>query len=106
MVGLVFVFGWEQMALLIPGYFRRLTLAYYIQALVPHAMPSDGAVSLLQSVLTDNPPALVCLLVLAAVITVTLWLAASTVESREYVLDQAKAGPAGNVPRPASVYCR
>jgi len=85
--GIVFVF-WEQIALLIPGYFKRLTVAHYIQALVPHAMPSDGAVSLLQSVLTDNPPALVCLLVLAAVITVTLWLAASTVESREYVLDQ------------------
>jgi ABC-type transport system involved in multi-copper enzyme maturation permease subunit len=85
--GIVFVF-WEQIALLIPGYFKRLTVAHYIQALVPHAMPSDGAVSLLQSVLTDNPPALVCLLVLAAVITATLWLAASTVESREYVLDQ------------------
>ena len=86
--GLLFVFGWEQVALLVPGYFRRLTVAHYVQSLVPHAMPSSGVASLLQSVLSDKPPALVCLLALAAIITVTLWLAARTVESREYVLDQ------------------
>ena len=86
--GLVFVFGWEQIALLVPGYFRRFTVAHYVQSLVPHAMPSDGVVSLLQSVLKDNPPVFVCLLVLAAIIVGTLWLAANTVESREYVLDQ------------------
>ena len=86
--GLVFVFGWEKIALLVPGYFRRFTVAHYVQSLVPHAMPSDGVVSLLQSVLKDNPPVLVCLLVLASIIVGTLWLAANTVESREYVLDQ------------------
>jgi ABC-2 type transport system permease protein len=86
--GLVFVFGWEQIALLVPGYFRRLTVAHYVQALVPHAMPSSGVASLLQSVLTNNPPALVCLLVLAAIIVGTLWLGSSAVEKREYVLDQ------------------
>ena len=86
--GLVFVFGWEQIALLVPGYFRRFTVAHYVQSLVPHAMPSDGVVSVLQSVLRDNPPVFVCLLVLAAIIVGTLWLAANTVESREYVLDQ------------------
>ena len=86
--GLVFVFGWEQVALLVPGYFRRLTVAHYVQSLVPHTMPSSGVASLLQSVLSDKPPAWVCLLALAAIITATLWLAARTVESREYVLDQ------------------
>jgi len=86
--GLVFVFGWEQVALLVPGYFRRFTVAHYVQSMVPHAMPSDGVVSLLQSVLKDNPPVFVCLLVLAAIIVATLWRAANTVESREYVLDQ------------------
>ena len=34
-VGLVFAFGWEQFAMLMPGYLRRFTLAYYLQALVP-----------------------------------------------------------------------
>jgi len=86
--GLLFVFGWEQVALLVPGYFRRLTVAHYVQSLVPHAMPSSGVASLLQSVLSDKPPALVCLLALAAIIICTLWLAARTVESSEYVLDQ------------------
>src|SRR3954451_1951136 len=39
LVGLIFVFGWEQAAMLIPGYLRHFTIAYYLQSLVPHAMP-------------------------------------------------------------------
>ena len=34
-VGLVFAFGWEPAVLLFPGYLKRLTVAYYLQALVP-----------------------------------------------------------------------
>jgi ABC-type transport system involved in multi-copper enzyme maturation permease subunit len=86
--GLVFVFGWEQIALLLPGSFKRLTIGYYVQALAPHAMPSDSVTSVLQSIVRDNPPAFVCLLVLAAVTVATLWLGARAVESKEYVLDQ------------------
>lgn len=87
--GLVFVFGWEQVALLVPGYFRRFTVAHYVQSLVPHAMPSDGGLtSVLQSVLADTPPAAVCLAVLAGIVAASLWLAARAVETREYVLDQ------------------
>ena len=85
----MFVFGWEQMALLVPGYVKRFTVAHYVQGLVPHAMPSEGVAAVLQSVLRDNPPALVCILALAAVIVaVSLWLGVKAVESREYVLDQ------------------
>ena len=47
-IGLVFAFGWEQVVLALPGYMKRFTIAYYLQALVPHAMPSEGVVSLLQ----------------------------------------------------------
>jgi len=86
--GLVFVFGWEQIALLVPGYLKRFTVAHYVQSLVPHAMPTEGVAAVLQSVLRDNPPALVCILVLAAVVVATLWLGVKAVESREYVLDQ------------------
>ena len=32
--GLVFAFGWEPAVLLFPGYLKRLTVAYYLQALV------------------------------------------------------------------------
>src|SRR6188474_2612500 len=41
-IGLVFAFGWEQVVLALPGYLKQFTIAYYLQALVPHAMPSDG----------------------------------------------------------------
>jgi ABC-2 type transport system permease protein len=87
-VGLVFAFGWEQIALLMPGYVRRFTLAYYLQSLVPHAMPSDSVVSLLQSVFSDTPSVGISLVCLAAAIAASLGLAGRVVERREYVLDQ------------------
>ena len=88
-VGLVFAFGWEQLAMLMPGYLRRFTVAYYVQALVPHAMPAEGGVaSLLQSVFQETPSAPVAILVLTLVTVVSLMLAIRTVERREYVLEQ------------------
>jgi hypothetical protein len=87
-VGLVFAFGWEQVALLMPGYVRRATVAYYLQALVPQAMPSDSTASLLQAVLTDTPSTGVCLLGLFVIAAVALGVAMAAVERREYVLEQ------------------
>ena len=45
LVGLIFIFGWEQAALAFPGYLKRFTVAYYLQGLVPHAMPERRASS-------------------------------------------------------------
>jgi ABC-type transport system involved in multi-copper enzyme maturation permease subunit len=87
-VGLVFAFGWEQFALVMPGYMRRFTLMYYVQSLVPHAMPAEGVTSLLQAFFTSTPSALTCLVSLAVAIAVSLTLAGKAVERREYVLDQ------------------
>ncbi len=86
--GLVFVLGWEPAVLLFPGYLKRATVAYYLQGLVPHAMPQDSTMSLLLQTFADMPgilPSLVALVVLTAG---ALWFAARTVESREYVLEQ------------------
>src|SRR5215831_12168960 len=55
LVGLIFIFGWEQVALAFPGYLKRFTVAYYLQALVPHAMPNDSIVSLIQSIFHESP---------------------------------------------------
>ena len=87
-VGLVFAFGWEQLAMLMPGYMRRFTLAYYLQGLVPHAMPSDGVASLIQAVFAESPTTATCLFWLAAVIVVSLVLGQRAIERREYVLEQ------------------
>jgi ABC-2 type transport system permease protein len=86
--GLVFAFGWEQFALIMPGYMRRFTLMYYIQSLVPHAVPSEGLTSLLNFFVSSPPSAAVCLATLAGATAVTLALAGRVVERREYVLDQ------------------
>ncbi len=87
-IGLVFAFGWEQAILVVPGYLRRFTVAYYLQGLVPHAMPQDSALSTLQAVFRDSPSFLVCLGWLLAFLAGFLFLAARAVERREYVLEQ------------------
>ncbi len=86
--GLLLAFGWEQVALLMPGYLRRFTVAHYLQALVPHTMPQDSTVAAIQSLFMAPPSALSSLVSLAAITIVALWLAARTAETREYVLDQ------------------
>lgn len=88
LVGLIFAFGWEPLARLLPGYLNRLTVAYYLHALVPHAMPPEEVSLLLQAGLTEPPALWLSLAGLAAVVGGSLWLAARVVESREYVLEQ------------------
>ena len=89
--GLIFVFGWEPVIVAVPGYLKKFTIAHYLQALVPHAMPQDSVGSVLQSILQvfGSPPSVWSSLVWLAVIWVTgLALATRVVERREYVLDQ------------------
>jgi len=87
-IGLLFAFGWEQVVLALPGYLKQFTIAFYLQALVPHAMPSDGVASLLQGMFRQNPPAAVCLAWLTVFLAGFLYLATRVVERKEYVLDQ------------------
>jgi ABC-type transport system involved in multi-copper enzyme maturation permease subunit len=69
--GLVFAFGWEQVALVLPGYLRRFTLAYH-----------------LDSVFRGSPAATTSLIWLLAITVGCLLLATRAVERREYILDQ------------------
>ncbi len=87
-IGLVFAFGWEQVVMALPGYLKQFTIAYYLQALVPHAMPSDGVASLLQGMFRENPPVLVCLFWLFTYLAGFLYLATRVVERKEYILEQ------------------
>jgi hypothetical protein len=88
LIGLVFIFGWEQAALAFPGYMKYYTIAFYLQALVPHAMPNDSVLSMFQSIFRESPGLFTALLGLAVIIGVFLSLAAWVVERREYVLEQ------------------
>jgi len=87
-VGLIFIFGWEQAALAFPGYLKRFTIAYYLQGLVPHAMPSDSVLSLIQGAFRESPTLAGSLLGIAVILVVFVSLAAWIVERREYVLEQ------------------
>jgi ABC-type transport system involved in multi-copper enzyme maturation permease subunit len=88
LIGLVFTFGWEPTVMALPGYLKQFTVAFYLQALVPHAMPSDGLTSLLQGFFRETPSVPVALAWLAIYSGVFLWLATRVVERREYVLEQ------------------
>jgi ABC-type transport system involved in multi-copper enzyme maturation permease subunit len=70
-IGLVFAFGWEQVALIVPGYLRRFTLAYH-----------------LETVFRGAPSATSSLFWLLAITAVCLLLATRAVERREYILEQ------------------
>ena len=89
--GLIFVFGWEPVAVALPGYMKRFTVAHHVQALVPHAMPQDSAMSTLQSifqVFPDTTSVWSSLTWLAVIWVTGLALATRVVQRREYVLEQ------------------
>src|SRR5205823_12322738 len=75
-IGLLIVFGWEPGVLVFPGYLKRATIAYYLQGLVRHEMPPDSTVSVLTRVFREVPSVATAIVSLAAIIFVTLWLAA------------------------------
>jgi hypothetical protein len=88
LVGLVFVFAWELLVLALPGYLKRATVAYYLEGLVPHAVPTDTALRLVQSIFQDRPSTVTSLAALAVIVAGALWLAGRAVSRREYVLEQ------------------
>ncbi len=88
LIGLIFVFGWEQAALAFPGYLKQFTVMFYLQAIVPHAMPSDGVVSLIQGLFRETPGLPTSLFWLAVIWAVFLGWGARIVGRKEYVLEQ------------------
>ena len=87
-VGLVFALGWEPGVLVCPGYLKRLTVAYYLQGLVPHAMPEDSSIGALLQAFREVPPAAGGVFWLVVITLGTLWLGILAVRKREYVLEQ------------------
>ena len=88
LAGLFFVFGWEVLVMALPGSFRLFTVAHYLHGLVPHAMPGDSTLSLLQSLFREVPTLTESLVWLTIIEVVCLFLAARIVARREYVLEQ------------------
>ena len=89
LTGLVFVFGWEPIVVVLPGYMKHLSVAYYLQGLAPHAMPQGDALSVIQAVLTSVQTPLgtgANLTALACIGAAALAAAIRVVGRREYVL--------------------
>jgi ABC-2 type transport system permease protein len=88
LIGLIFTLGWEQAVLVFPGYLKKFTVMYYLQALVPHTMPADGLMSLMQGIFRESPGLAASLFWLVVIWAGFLALGAWIVERREYVLEQ------------------
>lgn len=88
LISLVFVFGFEPAVMVFPGYLKRFTLSYYIQGLVPQAMPNDSFVSLVTQIFREIPSLSSSILALTFITALCLWLASRTVTNKEYVLEQ------------------
>jgi ABC-2 type transport system permease protein len=88
LVGLALVFVWEPTAMALQGYLKLYTVAYYLQGLVPHAMPGESTMSLIQSIFRETPGFLRSIVTLALIEVIGLWLATRAIEKREYVLEQ------------------
>ena len=88
LTGLIFAFGWEQAALAFPGYLKRFTIAYYLQGLVPHAIPTDSILSFVQGIFRESPTLFASLFWLAVIWALFLAFGAWMVGRKEYVLEQ------------------
>lgn len=91
LTGLVFVFGWEPVVVVLPGYMKYLSVAYYLQGLAPHAMPRGDALDVIQALLTSVQTPLATgtnLAALAFIWMVALAAAVRVAGRREYVLGQ------------------
>ena len=84
----MFVFGFEQLALVIPGYIRHLTVSFYLQSLVPHAVMGEGVLSLLQSLVQQKASLPVAVTMLVVIGVAFVFLAMRVIARREYVLEQ------------------
>lgn len=81
--GLMFLFGWELLALL-PGYLPRLTITAYLRSLIPHRPPDEG----LAEVFGQSLPTLLCLEAISGMVVFFLGAAFWIFSRKEYVLEQ------------------
>lgn len=88
LTGLIFVFGFEPAVLVFPGYLKKLSVAYYLQGLVPQAMPNDTVVSLVQGIFREIPGFATSVIALTVITILSLWMAGRTVTNKEYILEQ------------------
>ena len=85
--GLMYGFGWETLALLLPADFQRTSIIAYLRVLSPHRMPDSGAEGANNSLAGLNPAAIsqpFAWAVLLVLIAVALTAALAAFSTREY----------------------
>jgi ABC-type transport system involved in multi-copper enzyme maturation permease subunit len=64
MVGLFFVFGWEQFVQFMPGFAQKLSIIYFVKSTLPVALPEKASLLRLFQQTTPAPVAVIVLLAL------------------------------------------
>jgi ABC-2 type transport system permease protein len=82
--GLLFIFVWELVALLLPGYLPRFTLTAWLRSLVRHRPAMEGLSELFGEVLPLDLSLLVLTLATGGFLALSFWIFAR----REYVIEQ------------------
>lgn len=78
LIGLFFIFGWQAVATFVPGAARYLTVAHYLQSLMPHAV--EGGLAALFS---ERSSVAVSILALTAITAGTHFLALRAFSTKE-----------------------
>ena len=55
---------------------------------MPHALPSDSPLSLIQGLFRETPSVTVSLIVMALIVVGGLWIGGRVISTKEYVLEQ------------------
>lgn len=83
LIGLFFVFPWEQFVQFMPGFIQKISIIYFIKSALPVALPEKASLLRLFQQSTSAPMAVA---VLVAISVFFCWAAMKRSHTREYVM--------------------
>jgi ABC-2 type transport system permease protein len=83
LVGLFFVFGWEQFVQFMPGFIQKLSIIYFVKSILPVALPEKASILIL---FQQSTSAIVSLIILICLSICFCFGAMYYAKKREYVM--------------------
>ncbi len=85
LIGLFFVFGWEQFVQFMPGFLQKLSIIYFVKSALPVSLPEKASLLRMFQQTTSAPLAIFVLFVLSFLFC---WAAMYHARRREYVMGE------------------
>lgn len=83
LIGLFFVFPWEQFVQFMPGFIQKISIIYYVKSALPVALPEKASLLMMFKQTTS---AGVSVLILLSLSVIFCWLAMILSRKREYIM--------------------